>query len=545
MLNQLEATAVVHQRVAGNARLLVVGLREATIDHHELAIGLDGGLALAHLHGHMAIDDVAVVACNAKGVHDAVANLLVVAQAEVVALLLLVGLLRLDEIAFKGGHLRLVEQRAVGTQPQIHEIVDGILLHLGSRVGLERQADDVAHIEHQLHARALVPRINLHLLQGAVGVEGNRGVIEQVVVANAIHAAMRKQHADMLVELLAHRETMVKLIHQFDLLGRELVGVLRVDGGEMAARHGIFLTIQANGLLLEIDEIEHLAVLHLPIGMALVELRLQLKLDDADGLVHESREALGLVVETLRTGRDLRLELLAGVVAIDVHGEGGKRQEVDAIALLKRGEVGVTQREADDATDTGVVARGGSHPQDVVVAPRDVPMVVTIKHIENFMGTRAPVVDVAEDMELVDGQALDDVGDGYDEIVGATRGDDGVDNDIDVGGLVVVVGTLMKELLDDVGEIGGQRLAHLRAGVFARHVAAHGHQVVERNVVPIIDVGLRILHQLKLLLRIIDERAQLALLAVAKGGAEELVHLTLNVARGVLQHVLKRLILSV
>ena len=161
------------------------------------------------------------------------------------------------------------------------------------------------------------------------------------------------------------------------------------------------------------------------------------------------------------------------------------------------------------------------------------------------MGTRAPVVDVAEDMELVDGQALDDVGDGYDEIVGATRGDDGVDNDIDVGGLVVVVGTLMKELLDDVGEIGGQRLAHLRAGVFARHVAAHGHQVVERNVVPIIDVGLRILHQLKLLLRIIDERAQLALLAVAKGGAEELVHFTLDVARGVLQHVLKSLILSV
>ena len=103
----------------------------------------------------------------------------------------------------------------------------------------------------------------------------------------------------------------------------------------------------------------------------------------------------------------------------------------------------------------------------------------------------------------------------------------------------------MKELLDDVGEIGGQRLAHLRAGVFARHVAAHGHQVVERNVVPIIDVGLRILHQLKLLLRIIDERAQLALLAVAKGGAEELVHLTLDVARGVLQHVLKSLILSV
>ena len=56
-------------------------------------------------------------------------------------------------------------------------------------------------------------------------------------------------------------------------------------------------------------------------------------------------------------------------------------------------------------------------------------------------------------MELVDGKALDNVGDGYDEVVGTPSADDGIHDDVDVGRLVMVFGMLMQEFLDDVGKI--------------------------------------------------------------------------------------------
>ena len=46
VLHELEASAVIDERIAGNARLGVVGLGEAAVDDHEAASRLDGVLAL-------------------------------------------------------------------------------------------------------------------------------------------------------------------------------------------------------------------------------------------------------------------------------------------------------------------------------------------------------------------------------------------------------------------------------------------------------------------------------------------------------------------
>ena len=96
---------MINKSVAGNARLVVIGLREAAIDNHKLAARLDGILATTGMNGNVAVDDVAGLALYAKGIENAVANLLAVAQLEVVALLLLIGLLVAKEIALEGGHL--------------------------------------------------------------------------------------------------------------------------------------------------------------------------------------------------------------------------------------------------------------------------------------------------------------------------------------------------------------------------------------------------------------------------------------------------------
>ena len=69
------------------------------------------------------------------------------------------------------------------------------------------------------------------------------------------------------------------------------------------------------------------------------------------------------------------------------------------------------------------------------------------------MGARATVIDVAQDMQLVDGQALDDVADGHDEVVCPPRGDNRIDDDADVCSLVAVAQALVEQFFDNIGEV--------------------------------------------------------------------------------------------
>ena len=133
-------------------------------------------------------------------------------------------------------------------------------------------------------------------------------------------------------------------------------------------------------------------------------------------------------------------------------------------------------------------------------------------------------------MELVDGKALDDVGDGHNEVVGTACADDGIYDDVDVCRLVMVFGMFMQEFLDDVREVAWQRLAHLGAGIFARYVSAYGHEMMQRDVIPVVDVSLSQLHLFQHLLGIIDEGAEFTLVLVAQGVSEEFVHLALDIS---------------
>ena len=105
----------------------------------------------------------------------------------------------------------------------------------------------------------------------------------------------------------------------------------------------------------------------------------------------------------------------------------------------------------------------------------------------------------------------------------------------------------MQKLLNDIGEVARKCLAHLRAGVFRRYVAAHHHQTVKRNEIPVIKLISRsiTLHEVELQLGIVDERAKFLLLAHTESLAEDFLHLALDCTRGVAQHMLKRLELAV
>ena len=86
----------------------------------------------------------------------------------------------------------------------------------------------------------------------------------------------------------------------------------------------------------------------------------------------------------------------------------------------------------------------------------------------------------------------------------------------------------MQQFLNDVGKLLRQRLAHLRARVFRRHVLADAYQFVERGQIPVVHILLLLLDNLQLLLRIVNQRAQRLLLRFPQRVSEDVVHLTLD-----------------
>ena len=82
------------------------------------------------------------------------------------------------------------------------------------------------------------------------------------------------------------------------------------------------------------------------------------------------------------------------------------------------------------------------------------------------MGTLSAIVDVTKNMQLVDGQSLDDITDGDDEVVSTTCRDDGIHDTTDIGSLVYIVCPFKHQFFDDVVEFRRQGLANLRTGIF-------------------------------------------------------------------------------
>ena len=167
----------------------------------------------------------------------------------------------------------------------------------------------------------------------------------------------------MLMQLLAHLERVVYLIHELFFLRRESVRMLWVDCRERVALQRIFLTIESYGPLFVVDEVEHEAVCHLPLGVAFYDGCLFLELQHGYSLVHEGSKTFRLLVDPRRVGRrNFRDELLARIVAIGVHSERGKRHEVDAVTFFKRCHVGIAQRKTYNIALACAVASHSSHP---------------------------------------------------------------------------------------------------------------------------------------------------------------------------------------
>ena len=128
--------------------------------------------------------------------------------------------------------------------------------------------------------------------------------------------------------------------------------------------------------------------------------------------------------------------------------------------------------------------------------------------VHNLGRAAAAVEDVAHQVQVVDGQALDERGERLDKVVGAGGLQDGLHNALVIAHtIVVLVRVRVQQLVDDIGVVARDGLAHLGAGVAARKRAGDHDELVEHCLVP----GGRVLalaaDQVDLLARVIDERA--------------------------------------
>ena len=149
-------------------------------------------------------------------------------------------------------------------------------------------------------------------------------------------------------------------------------------------------------------------------------------------------------------------------------------------------------------------------------------------------------------MQVVDGQALDEGGEGHDEVVRCLRphyrGDDL---------LVVLVAARLalarrvEELVDDVGVGDRHGLTDLGARVQAAQAPRKPHQEEQRVGVPLVARLARLVHAAELLLRIVDEGAEAGALSASKLGREQAVHLLADDPRAVVEDVQERLVLAV
>ena len=222
----------------------------------------------------------------------------------------------------------------------------------------------------------------------------------------------------MLLQLLAVQEGELHLLHDVGLFLGQHIGLGAIDGWEEGVEQRMFDTADIEHAPRIIDLIEQQAVFHQILRPPLDELALELELDDGDRLLHLRHQA-DFIAGEIFARVHLGAEQAARIVLVGFHGERGQRQEADPVTVAQRFHVAVAQRAAHHVGDAGLAPGGRAHPQDVVVAPLDVDLMMLHQVVKNEVRPRPTVVNVTDDVQLLDGQALDQFGQAGDEHHGA------------------------------------------------------------------------------------------------------------------------------
>ena len=123
----------------------------------------------------------------------------------------------------------------------------------------------------------------------------------------------------------------------------------------------------------------------------------------------------------------------AWVIAVGLHREISEGQEIDTIPLFEGFDIGIPDRDAQDGSYQGHITCHGSHPFDVMVSPLDIVVTNGGEHVQYLGGSGTTIEDISYDMKRVNGERMNEITDGNNELVGTTGLDDGVNDGVVIG----------------------------------------------------------------------------------------------------------------
>ena len=179
----------------------------------------------------------------------------------------------------------------------------------------------------------------IHLEEIPLFIHGHAAVVKQVGVIDLVKASLGKKETDMPLELLAMHKGVAQTFHHLLLLRSETVRILRIHRGEIHILHGIFRSADSNRFLFIIYFIQKQPVGHIEFRPFFNQLSLQLELDDGNGLMHLliQLQVLRVVVLSIFNGKNIAVG-----IRVSIHGKGGERNEIDAVAFLQDIEIAVS-----------------------------------------------------------------------------------------------------------------------------------------------------------------------------------------------------------
>eukprot|EP00760_Papus_ankaliazontas_P029576 PhM_4_TR429/c0_g1_i1/m.71371 len=528
--------------VARDACLALVGLREAAVDDHEAAVSLHRDFALLHFNGRVAVDDAPRLRAP-KLTQNLATHIRVHAVSVVRVSGLLVRCLVGDKVALEGRHAGLAEERGRGTSPQeVERVKPGTALVAVLRGVPALTGELVEAVDVRLAAELRVA--NAELTEVALLVHRDAAVEQQRAVERLVHAAVVEEELNVLVQTDAVAELTQEGLDDALLRLGELVRVLRIKRREVLVQQRVCLAVDLDRARLEVHRGEHDTVVHRELRVPLDELSLQLKLDDAQGLVHFGVECKVRGGEVALAGL-LRLEGTAGVVAVRVHGVGRQGKQADAIAFLNRTQVSVAKGNTESTAQGHLAAGTRTHPQDVMVAPLEINRFEVREVVHDDVSAWAAVENIADNVEAVDGEIADHSGERDDHVRRTAGLDDSRENVLKVL-LARRIAHRMDELFDEELMSRGHCLADLLPSVLGRDLAEHHKDVLEVVHAPRVPLENNALErQLQTLFRVIDERREFIHFELREFVGEELVDVAADDTAAVVHDVEEGLVLSV
>ena len=265
----------------------------------------------------------------------------------------------------------------------------------------------------------------------------------------------------MILQTHTALERATQTFHNVTLLGGERIWVGGVECWPQFVEHFVLLAVDGYGSTFLVDGLHETAVHHVPLGVCHSYLTRQFELYDRDCLVHLRNETHILLGKIGAFRIYSRLIYFTWIIGILLHGECCQRYHVDCIAIFKSLCIGIAQRQTEYTGNTACVTGCSTHPQDIVVTPCYIHMVIVAQGIHYAMCTGATVKDIAKNMQTVYYQTLYEITECCDEMPCTACSDDCLDNYIEIGLFVLIVVCLMQKFLNDVGILLGEAFAHL------------------------------------------------------------------------------------